>query len=255
MAARPDVRSVTASVKAAYHANLVGARRAYSAGAITLAFLAVGFMLLWMLAGGHVAHGILFAGALFLTFISLRADVRSLYAGDALVLWVRRFGRDRGATRSFARLLNDAVRGMAVPVTIQDTTIRSSVAIASSRLFAGSVSRASSNLVIFVFGGLWFVLEFLREEYPLPVLVTAAVALLVLTAFGLLRRAGYFRVTASTPGRNSSDVLRRVRERHVAPTLLDSFVSCLSRTNTVPACVHRLVRASCDGWFGRASYH
>lgn len=136
-----------------------------------------------------------------------------------VVLWLRRFHRRDLRRFPFGSLLSEAMSKLGTPVTIQDSTYRSTfnaiIAKGSLAMFAAiGFSALMSFMVVMLFTGL-FIEAFPdmenKEGWPLVLLGLTMPIIAVLTFVRTVRRLGYRRFRQSSAVGKSDDFCGKVR--------------------------------------------
>lgn len=122
--------------------------------------------------------------------------------GDKLVVWLRRFHVKRSKSVRFNELLAAACEGLGYPLTVQDSTFRSSYAEAMP-LFTP---------FLFVWG-CWVTAELKGWIQPYPVLFLISLFLPFLAMFFLAGRIGYKNLAPKTARERTLRLIDEIRER------------------------------------------
>jgi hypothetical protein len=163
-----------------------------------------------------VAVGLLAMGM----WLGVTAVVGGRYPTDRMVLWLRRFHRDQGFP--FNVFLEDACRGVALPVTLQDSRVSSSTTAANARA-------AAVLPTLLMLAGLALMTNFL-SGFPGEDDVASRVGLALAAAGGGLhlfrgRLFGAVRLQTARGRKRARDLLRRIQDGKSVPQAL-TVLSC-----------------------------
>lgn len=150
---------------------------------------------------------------LFLAFVAFKSHTKTL-RGDKVLLWLRRFRRDRRRTTNFADVLRSAAAGVATPVTIQDSTFSGSGEVIAGRIPQSTGTLFVFRLILLVVGMVAAVLSIALPRETGLVLAAAAIVALAAALAWWLRRSRYFRVSHDRIESDVADVLDRATQLH-----------------------------------------
>jgi hypothetical protein len=132
--------------------------------------------------------------------------IPAVHRGDALIVWLRRFHVKRRGGLRFSELLVAACQGLGFPLTVQDTTFRSSDAEIMPR-FLPYLFPWSIWVTVMLMG--------LGKEFPLMMIISFLVGIVLMFLMVLLGgRIGYHNLEDPLQGREQTlHLIQEIRER------------------------------------------